>query len=228
MYFAPLNGWYFVFALPGLLLGFWAQASLRGTFSKYAQVATSSGVTGQDAARRLIAALGLRIGVGSTGGQLTDFYNPSDKTINLSESSIYDSVASVAVVAHEIGHAQQDAQGYAPMRVRSAIVPAVRVGSWVGPAMFFIGYFFNSPSLAFVGVVLFSAVAIFSLVTLPVEFDASRRGLAMLSQNGILSAAELPGAKAVLRAAAFTYVAAALQAIGTVLYYAGIFARRRD
>lgn len=228
MYFAPMNGWYFVFALPGLLLGFWAQASLRGTFSKYAQVATASGVTGQDAAHRLIAALRLNIGVRSTSGQLTDFYDPSTKSINLSESSAYDSVASVAVVAHEIGHAQQDAQGYVPMRMRSAIVPAVRVGSWVGPIMFFAGYFFNSPSLAFVGVVLFSAVAVFSLVTLPVEFDASRRGLAMLTQNGIVSAAELPGAKAVLRAAAFTYVAAALQAIGTVLYYASILSRRRD
>lgn len=228
MYFAPMNGWYFVFALPGLLLGLWAQSYLRGTFSKYSQVPTASGVTGQEAARRLIQSLGLRIGVGSTAGQLTDFYDPSSTSINLSESSVYDSVASVAVVAHEIGHAQQDAQGYAPMRVRSAIVPAVRVGSWVGPVMFFAGYFFNSPSLAFVGILLFSAVAVFSLVTLPVEFDASRRGLAMLTNSGILNASELPGAKAVLRAAALTYVAAALQAIGTVLYYASILSRRRD
>lgn len=223
-----MNLWFFVYALPGLLLGLWAQYSLRNTFAKYSQVPTASGVTGAQAAQRLIQALRLHIGVGSTGGQLTDFYDPESKSINLSESSVYDSVASVAVVAHEIGHAQQDAQGYAPMKLRSAIVPAVKLGSWVGPLLFLVGLLLNSTSLAFVGIIFFSAAAIFSLVTLPVEFDASRRGLIMLQENGILSPTELPGAKSVLRAAALTYVAAALQAVGTMLYYVSLVARRRS
>ena len=223
-----MNLWFFVYALPGLLLGLWAQYALRNTFAKYSEVPTVSGITGAQAAQRLISALGLHIGVASTSGQLTDFYDPESKSINLSESSVYNSVASVAVVAHEIGHAQQDAQGYVPMKLRSAIVPAVKLGSWVGPMLFLVGLLLNSTSLAFVGIIFFSAAAIFSLVTLPVEFDASRRGLIMLEQNAILSPAELPGAKSVLRAAALTYVAAALQAVGTMLYYVSLVARRRS
>jgi hypothetical protein len=223
-----MNLWFFVYALPGLLLGLWAQYSLRNTFAKYSEVPTASGVTGAQAAQRLIAALGLHIGVAGTGGQLTDFYDPESKSINLSESSVNGSIASVAVVAHEIGHAEQDAQGYTPMKLRSAIVPAVKLGSWVGPMLFLVGLLLNAPSLAFAGIIFFSAAAIFSLVTLPVEFDASRRGLIMLRQNDILSPAELPGAKSVLRAAALTYVAAALQAVGTMLYYVSLVARRRS
>jgi hypothetical protein len=211
--------YFLLFALPGLLLGFWAQFKLRGTFARYAQVPTQSGVNGVETAERLMQAEGLHIGVRGTGGQLTDFYDPRSKSINLSESSTQNSVASVAVVAHEMGHAVQDAQGYTPMRLRSAIVPAVSLGAWVGPAMFLIGLWLNNERLALIGVVAFSAGAIFSLVTLPVEFDASRRGLAMLQSSGILAPQELPGAQKVLRAAALTYVAAALQAVGTVLYY---------
>jgi uncharacterized protein len=194
---------------------------------RYAQVPTASGATGLDTAQRLMQATGLNIGVRETGGQLTDFYDPRTKTINLSESSTANSIASVAVVAHEMGHAVQDAQGYAPMRLRAAIVPAVSLGAWVGPAMFLIGLWLNSPSLAVIGLIAFSAGAIFSLVTLPVEFDASRRGLAMLQSTGILSQQDLPGAQKVLRAAALTYVAAALQAVGTVLYYMMILSSSR-
>ncbi len=219
--------WYFILALPGLLLGFWAQATLRGTFGKYSQVPTSSGVTGQDAAQVLIRGLNLPISVKSTHGQLTDFYNPGDKSINLSESSVYNSVASVAVVAHEIGHAQQDAQGYIPMRLRGAIVPAVRLGSWVGPLMFLAGLWLNSINLATIGVILFSAAAVFAIVTLPVEYNASDRGLQFLQEFNILQPQEIPGAKKVLRAAALTYLAAALQAIGTVLWYVSLLSRRR-
>ncbi len=220
--------WYLVLALPGLLLGFWAQATLRGTFGKYSKVPTSSGVTGVDCARELIQGLGLQIGVKNTPGQLTDFYNPADKTINLSESSVFNSVASVSVVAHEIGHAQQDAQGYGPMRLRSAIVPAVNLGAWVGPILFIGGLMFNSMQLASAGLIAFSAAACFALVTLPVEFNASSRGLAMLQQFSILQPDEIPAAKSVLKAAALTYVAAALQSVGTLIYYAMILNRRRD
>jgi len=178
----------------------------------------------------LMQATGLNIGVRGTGGQLTDFYDPRSKTINLSQSSTVNSVASVAVVAHEMGHAVQDAQGYTPMRLRSAIVPAVSLGAWVGPLMFLVGLYLNSEGLALIGLLVFSAGAIFSLVTLPVEFNASSRGLAMLQSTGILKPQELPEAQKVLRAAALTYVAAALQAVGTLLYYFMIFSsgRRRS
>jgi uncharacterized protein len=229
-YYPGISFEYLIFALPGLLLGLWAQFSLRSTFARYAQVPTMTGATGSDTAQRLMQATGLNIGVRGTPGQLTDFYDPRTKTINLSQSSTVNSVASVAVVAHEMGHAVQDAQGYTPMRLRAAIVPAVSLGAWVGPAMFLIGLYLNSQSLAFIGLLAFSAGAVFSLVTLPVEFDASRRGLALLQSTGILMPQELPGARKVLWAAALTYVAAALQAVGTVLYYMMIFSsgRRRS
>jgi Zn-dependent membrane protease YugP len=225
MYLDPL---YFILAAPGLLLGLWAQFTLKSNFARFAKVPTSSGVDGAQAAQILMQTSGVRVGVNSTPGFLTDFYNPADKTINLSQSSTEPSIASVAVVAHEMGHAVQDATGYGPMRLRSAIVPGVQIGSWVGPLMFIAGMFLNSPSLVWIGIAGFAAAAVFSIATLPVEFNASRRGLAMLEQSNILSAAEIPGAKKVLQAAALTYVAAAAQSIGTLLYYVSIANRRRD
>lgn len=225
MIFDPL---FLILALPGLLIGLWAQVSLRSTFARYVKVPTASGVNGIQTAQELMRAEHLDIGVRQTGGVLTDFYDPRSKSISLSESSGYDSIASVAVVAHEMGHAVQDAQRYMPMRLRGAIVPAVSVSAWVGPLMFIGGLYLASQSLTLIGLVLFSAGAIFSLVTLPVEFDASRRGLTMLQQTGILESQEIPAARKVLHAAALTYVAAALQAIGTLLYWVLIFSRRRS
>lgn len=226
MFFSPygIDPVYILFIAPALLLGLWAQARLRGTFSRYARVATSSGVNGQTAAQILMQQERLHIGVRGTPGVLTDFYNPANKTINLSQTSGQNSIASVAVVAHELGHAVQDQQGYTPMRFRAAIVPGVQVGAWVGPLMFIAGYMFRSPSLTWLGILAFSLTAVFAIVTLPVEFNASRRGLAMLQSSGILTAQEIPAAKRVLDAAALTYVAAAAQAILQVLYY---FFRRR-
>jgi Zn-dependent membrane protease YugP len=222
-----IDGLYLLLALPGLVLGMWAQFSLKGTFNRYAQVPTSSGVTGAQAAQILMRENALNIGVRPTQGMLTDFYDPRTKSINLSQSSTQNSVASVAVVAHELGHALQDAQGYGPMRVRGAIVPAVQLGAWAGPLLFIAGLYLNSQNLAFIGLIAFSAAALFSLITLPVEFNASRRGLAMLQSAGILQPQEIPGAQKVLRAAALTYVAAALQSIGTLLYYITLFNRRQ-
>ncbi len=218
---------YYIYALPGLLLGLWAQASLRGTFAKYAQVPTASGVNGQETAQALMQLTGVRVGVNSTPGMLTDFYDPRTKSISLSQSSTQGSIASVAVVAHEMGHAVQDAQGYGPMKLRAAIVPAVQLGAWVGPLLFIGGMLLNSLSLVWVGVAAFAVAAFFSLCTLPVEFNASTRGLAMLQQANILSPAEIPAARSVLRAAALTYVAAAAQSVGTLLYYLSIANRRR-
>jgi len=219
---------YYLYALPGLLLGLWAQASLRGTFAKYAQVPTASGVNGQQTAQALMQLSGVQVGVNSTPGMLTDFYDPRTKSISLSQSSVQGSIASVAVVAHEMGHAVQDAQGYGPMKVRAAIVPAVQLSAWVGPLLFIAGMWLNSPSLVWVGVIAFAAAAFFSICTLPVEFNASTRGLAMLQQASILSPAEIPAARKVLQAAALTYVAAAAQSVGTLMYYLALAGRRRS
>jgi Zn-dependent membrane protease YugP len=219
---------YYLYALPGLLLGLWAQASLKGTFAKYAQVPTASGVNGQQTAQALMQLTGVQVGVNSTPGMLTDFYDPRTKSISLSQSSVQGSIASVAVVAHEMGHAVQDAQGYGPMKLRGAIVPAVQLGAWVGPLLFIGGLLLNMLSLVWVGVAAFAVAAFFSLCTLPVEVNASSRGLAMLQQARILSPAEIPAARKVLQAAALTYVAAAAQSVGQLLYYLAVANRRRS
>jgi Zn-dependent membrane protease YugP len=140
-------------------------------------------------------------------------------------------VASLAIVAHEIGHAQQDAQGYAPLKLRSSLVPAVRVSAWVGPVLFIIGMLLNMTGLAWLGVLAFAAGAVFALITLPVEFDASRRGLQLLKTYQLADGREMKEVKSVLDAAALTYVAALAQTLGTLLYYVFLltgFGRRRD
>ncbi len=223
-YFDPM--WY-LYAIPPLLLALWAQAKVRGTFARYARVPTSSGVTGADVARVFMERTGLRLGVNNIPGMLTDFYNPGNKTLNLSQSSVQNSVASVAVVAHEFGHAMQDAQGYVPMRLRGAIVPAVNIGAWVGPVLFFIGLMFAYYQLAVLGIIFFAATAVFAIVTLPVELNASKRALELLTTNNVLAGQELVGARSVLSAAALTYVAAIAQSVFQLLYFVSVLNRRR-
>jgi uncharacterized protein len=230
MYFNPLlfNSQYMLFAIPGLLLALWAQAVVRGTFARYARVPTSSGVTGAQVAQILMQRTGIHLGVNNIRGMLTDFYNPSNKSINLSQSSVQNSVASVAVVAHEMGHAVQDAQGYVPMRLRGAIVPAVSLGGWVGPLLFIAGWVLSSANLVWAGIILFGLTVVFAILTLPVEINASSRAMQLLTSNGILvNQQEVEGARKVLNAAAFTYVAAAAQALLTLLYYLSLVAGRR-
>jgi Zn-dependent membrane protease YugP len=224
MFFDPT---YLVYALPGLLLALWAQFKVQSTFARYARVPTARGVTGAQAAQALMEATGVKVGVERIPGRLTDHYDPRSKVIRLSDSSLDSSVASVAVVAHEMGHAEQDAQSYAPLKLRGSIVPAVQVASWVGPLLFLAGMLLSSHRLAVLGLVCFAAGAVFSLVTLPVEFDASRRALKNLEATGLLVGPELVGAKEVLSAAALTYVAAAAQSILTLLYYASLVNRSR-
>jgi len=218
---------YLVYALPGLLLALWAQFKVQSTFARYARVPTQSGVTGQEAAQALMEATAVNVGVERIPGQLTDHYDPRAKVIRLSDSSLDRSVASVAVVAHEMGHAEQDARSYAPLKLRGSIVPAVQVASWVGPLLFLAGMLLASHRLAVLGLICFAAGAVFSLVTLPVEFDASRRALKNLEATQLLVGQELAGAKEVLSAAALTYVAAAAQSILTLLYYASLVNRTR-
>jgi Zn-dependent membrane protease YugP len=226
MFFDPM---YFVFALPALLLGLWAQMRVRSSFNQYSQVRSYSGISGAQAARSILDANGLyNVAVERVQGFLSDHYDPTSKTLRLSPD-VYDSpsLAAVGVAAHEAGHALQDQQAYAPLKLRSALVPAVQIGSWLGPIIFFVGLMMT-PTIAWLGLILFGLTAAFTLVTLPVEFDASKRAKQLLVAQGILGQQELVGVNKVLDAAALTYVAAAAQAVSTLLYYAFILMGRRD
>lgn len=218
MFFDPI---FLLFALPGMLLGLWAQSRVKSNFNKYAKVRTSRNITGNQVARQLLDAYGLYdVGVERVRGQLTDHYDPRGKVLRLSEA-VYDSpsVAAAGIAAHEMGHALQDADGYAMLRLRSGMVPSVKVGGMLGPLMLFGGLLIGIPQIAWVGVALFAATALFAVVTLPVEFDASNRAKALLVREGLMYEDEMQGVNKVLNAAAWTYVAAAIQAVGTILYY---------
>ncbi len=229
-YFDPM---YLIFVLPALLLAFYAQMRVRSAYNKYTRKANLRGISGLQAAQTLLPATGLgHVQIEGVRGQLTDHYDPRSKTLRLSQAVAgTPSVASLAIVAHEIGHAQQDAQGYAPLKLRSSLVPAVRVSAWVGPVLFIIGMLLNMTGLAWLGVLAFAAGAVFALITLPVEFDASRRGLQLLKTYQLADGTEMKEVKSVLDAAALTYVAALAQTLGTLLYYVFLltgFGRRRD
>jgi uncharacterized protein len=223
-------GLYILFGLPALLLGLWAQARVRSSFNKYSKVRSGRGIAGAQAARMILDSHGLQhVNVEQVQGFLSDHYDPRSKTLRLSPQ-VYqsNSLAAVGVAAHEAGHALQDQQNYGPLALRSAMVPSVQIGSWMGPLIFLAGLFLNMTPLAWAGLILFGATAVFALVTLPVEFDASKRAKQILVSQGVLTPQELGGVNSVLDAAALTYVAAALQAISTLLYYAFLLMGRRD
>ncbi len=226
MYFDPT---YFLFVIPPLLLGLWAQARVKSTFNRYSKVHSGRGLTGAQAARMLLDSAGLQgVDVERVPGNLSDHYDPRSKTLRLSEGVFGSaSIAAVGVAAHEAGHALQDQVNYGPLKLRSAIVPAVKVGGMVGPILFFIGLFLQFTALAWVGIAFFGATALFALVTLPVELNASSRAKQVLVTNGILTSEEVQGVDKVLDAAALTYVAAAVQSLATLLYYVSILNRRR-
>jgi Zn-dependent membrane protease YugP len=217
---------YFIMVMPAVLLGLYAQYKVKRAYGKYARVGNASRLTGLQAARQLLGSAGLsHVRIEGVPGQLSDNYDPRDKVLHLSEGVARTaSVASMAIVAHEVGHAIQDAQDYAPLRLRGFIVPGVKVGSWVGPALFFIGLLANSEPLALIGLLLFSLLALFALVTLPTEFNASSRAMALLTSSGmVVGQEEEKGARAVLDAAALTYVDYALQVLLQLLYYVMLF-----
>ncbi|NTU68500.1 MAG: zinc metallopeptidase [Chlorobiaceae bacterium] len=224
---------YLLFAGPPLLLGLWAQFKVKSAFKRYSRVPTQSGMTGAQVAMRILGQGGLgNVAVEMTEGMLSDHYDPGSKTLRLSQD-VYSvpSIASVGVAAHEAGHALQDKTGYSPLRLRSAMVPTVSIGSNLGPILFMIGLFMHGilgSSLAWAGIILFAGTALFAVVTLPVEFDASRRAKELLVSQGIISPHEMEGVNAVLDAAALTYVAAAAQAIMQLLYYVTILNRREE
>ena len=218
MFFDPM---YFIFALPALLLGLYAQFKIKSSYNKYLRVANGRGIDGATAARSLLDNAGLfDVEIEGIAGELTDHYDPSKRKLGLSRGVAQSaSVASLGIVAHEVGHAVQHAEGYGPLKLRSAIVPAVQIGTWLGPILFIVGFLLQAYNLAIIGIIVFAAGAVFSLVTLPVEFNASSRAMAMLTNTGLVTQQEYKGAKSVLSAAALTYVAAAAQSISTLLYY---------
>jgi uncharacterized protein len=215
---------YFLFLAPAIVLSLWASFKTKAAFKKYSRVRTAGGLTGAAAARRMLDQAGVAgVEIVPTRGVLSDHYNPLTKTLALSEP-VYasDSVAAVGVACHEAGHAVQHAKHYAPLWLRSALVPTANIGSKVGYWVMFLGLLMLSrigPGLLYAGAALFSVVLIFQIVTLPVEFDASRRAKALAFQYGIVTEREREGVGAVLNAAALTYIAAAVSTLLTLLYF---------
>jgi uncharacterized protein len=202
-------------------LGLWAQAKVKRTFARWSEVPVRNGMTGAQAAAEVIRSSGLPdVEIRAVQGRLSDHYDPRSRTLNLSpDVGAAASVAALGVAAHEAGHAIQDARGYVPMRIRQTVVPVASIGSSLAFPLIFLGFILGSLGLVNVGLALFTAIVLFQLITLPVEFDASRRALVALRDGGLLQADELDGAKQVLSAAAWTYVAAFVAAAAQLLYF---------
>jgi uncharacterized protein len=224
---------YLCFMAPGLLLVMLSSWYVNSAYKKWGKVRVRSGLTGAQAAQRLIVSGGLAgVQIQTIGGNLTDNYDPRDKVLHLSQNvANVPSVASVAVAAHELGHAMQDSDNYFPLRFRSAIVPAVSIGSWLGWIMIFAGILLRVTNLAWLGVLVFSGGALFALATLPVELNASARAKQLLADTGIIGPDEQGGVNSVLNAAALTYVAGLAAALLQLLYFvslvSGMGGRRR-
>ena len=221
--------WTILIVLPALIFTIWAQIKVSSSFNKYSKVRTSRGMTGADVARRILDANGLyNVRIEKVRGSMTDHFDPRANVVRLSET-VHDvsSVAAIGVAAHEVGHAIQHAKGYFPIKVRSAIIPVTRVGSMIAMPLFIIGLLLASDALLLFGIVLYSFVTLFQLVTLPVEFNASRRALDTLRSRSMLSSSEIGGAKSVLTAAAMTYVAALATSLLTLLRLLALANRRR-
>ena len=221
---------YLLYMLPGLVLMLYAQFKVKHSFSKYSKVINSRGLTGADAAKEVLRQNrvdGVRIE--HVSGNLSDHYDPRTNVIRLSDD-VYNStsVAAVGVAAHEAGHAVQYAKGYGPIKLRAKIIPACNIGSQLGIPLALIGAVIGFMGLVYVGLALFGLAVLFQVVTLPVEFNASRRAISTINSTALLTKEEASGAKAVLSAAAMTYVAAMIQSLLMLLYYVSRFAGRRD
>lgn len=217
-----MNNSYIVLIIPALILGLAAQFLVKSRFAKFNKERAQSGYTGEAAATRILRENQLHnVRVERTPGSLTDHYSPKEKVLRLSDATFANpSIAAIGVAAHEAGHAVQDATGYLPNKIRSSLVPVAQIGSTAGPYLAIIGLVFQSATgdiLFNIGIILYFFALLFYLVTLPVEFDASRRAIASLDQSGMLTTDELRGAKKVLNAAALTYVASALTAVLSLL-----------
>ncbi len=227
MMFDPV---YWLFLAPAMLLAIYAQIKVKTTFSRFSRVATRRGMTGAEAAGRILSNAGIDdVKVEEVDGWLSDHYDPRTKTLRLSPG-VYRarSVAAVGVAAHEAGHAMQHAEGYVAMKLRTVLVPAAMLGSWAAPLLILIGIFFQAVGMIELGILFFAGVVLFQIVTLPVEFNASTRAKVALATSGVVSSQdEEEGVRKVLSAAAMTYVAATLVAVMQLLYYVMLANRRR-
>ncbi len=222
MYFDP---YYLMFVVPAFILALVAQILVKSTYKKMSKEMNARGITGAAAAMAVLRHYGITdVRIEATTGKLTDHYDPKNKVIRLSEG-VYNnaSVAAVGIAAHEAGHAAQHAESYAPIRIRNAIVPVCNIASYAGIPLAMIGYFLGFEPLIIVGLALYSAIAVFQLVTLPVEFNASGRALAVINETGLLGDEEKSKAAKVLRAAAMTYVASLAVTLANLLRFVMIF-----
>jgi len=231
MLFMPMSYW--LFAIPGLLLAAFATLLTKSTFARYARVASSSGLTGAQAAARMLASQGIHdVQIEPVRGFLSDHYDPLHRTLRLSPD-VYGSrsLSAIGVACHEAGHALQHAAGYAPLSLRSALVPLANFGSNAAYIFLLLGLFFQAPALVQLGALVFLGAVAFAIITLPVEWNASARAKLLMVQSGIVSSREAEDAGRVLNAAFMTYVAAAISALLTLLYYllrSGLLGGSRD
>ncbi|MBR6916298.1 MAG: zinc metallopeptidase [Clostridia bacterium] len=228
-YFYGFDWTYLVFVIPAIILSLWAQIKVSSTFKKYSAIPSDGGLTGSDAARMVLEQNGVtNVRIVPVRGNLTDHFDPKENVIRLSET-VYDAktAAAVGVAAHEAGHAAQYAHGYFPIKIRTAIIPISKIGSTLALPLVIIGLIFSWYPLAYAGVILFGAAVLFQLITLPVEFNASRRAVECLSSSGRVSGDGLKASKKVLTAAAMTYVAALFVALGNMIRLILIVGRRK-
>ena len=219
MYYYGFDIYYFILVIPAVIFSMWAQSKVQSTYSQYSRVTTYSRMTGFEAARRILDANGLRhVHIERVAGNLTDHFDPRTNVIRLSDG-VYssNSVAAIGVAAHEAGHAVQYATNYAPIRMRSAILPVCQFGSQISWPLILIGFFMNSQFMVNMGLILFASVAVFQFVTLPVELNASNRAMDALAISGTITETELYGVEKVLKAAAMTYVAALAVSLAQLL-----------
>ena len=233
-FYTMFDPMYWIFIGPAMLIALWASIKVKSTFSKWSKVGVSSRMTGAEAAARVLQAEGLTdVKIEETTGFLSDHYDPRTKILRLSPQ-VYrvPSVAAVGVACHEAGHAIQHAQAYAPLKFRNAVVPMATIGSWLAWPMIMLGFMLHFKGLVLLGVIAFSVLVVFQLVTLPVEFNASKRAKSVLFNLGLVQVQqEADGVAAVLDAAAMTYVAATITALAQLLYFLmrlGVFGNRRN
>lgn len=218
----PIYGfdyYYLVLVVPAFIFALIAQARVKSTFAKYSKQRSQRGITGQEAARRVLSHYGINdVAIEMVSGSLTDHYDPRSNVIRLSQD-VYSStsISAIGVACHEAGHAAQHAQGYSPIKIRNAILPICNIGSTIGIPLAMIGLIFNNPSLVSIGLLFYAMVAVFQFATLPVEFNASRRAIQVIDETGILGSDEAYGAKRVLTAAAMTYIAALAVSIANLM-----------
>ena len=228
-YYYFMDYWYIILVLPALLLAVWAQGKVKRTYSQMSRINNMRGLTGAAAAERVLRHYGITdVQIEHVAGKLSDHYDPRTNVIRLSDGVFNStSVAAVGIACHEAGHAAQHAQGYLPIKIRNTILPVCNIGSYAGIPLAILGVFLNYSPLITLGILLYAFVAIFQLVTLPVEFDASHRAIVVMDETGMLGGDELEGAKKVLKAAAMTYVASLAVSLANLLRFIIRFSGRR-